>query len=101
MTYALQVTVYHVAQVKVVKAVHRIPQLRSLTLKSPDVMVKVGENLLTKLTRSTPGFFVTYSVILLFSTWLQMILNGGVFVGTPRKGTMFGCCNLFHITTSL
>jgi len=101
MTYAFQITVYYVARVEVVKTVRHVPQLRNLKSECSDKMVTVEMNPPTRSRRSTSGFFLTYSVILPCSIQWQTISNGGNFVGTPMKGTMLGCCNLFHTTTSL
>ena len=50
--------------------------------------------------RSTPEFFLTYSVILPFSVKPQATSKGcGIKLGTPRNGTMLGCCNLLHTMT--
>ena len=62
--YTLQVTVYYVPRMNVMKAVYHIPQLQNLASKRDG---DVGTNLLTKSTRSTPGFFLIYSVIVPFS----------------------------------
>jgi hypothetical protein len=64
MTYALQVTMYYIARVEIVKAIRHVPQLRNLTFERSNAIVTAGENILTRSTRPTPGFFLAYSVIL-------------------------------------
>lgn len=100
-TYTLQVTVYYVARVEVVKAVCHIPQLRDLTFICSTEVATLETEQLTRPTRSASGCFFEYTVILSFSIHSQTISKGGTLLGTPRKGTMLGCCNLFQTTTSL
>ena len=58
MTYTLQVTMYYVVQMEIVKAIHYVPQLQNSTFNSTQmVMIKAGS--LTRLIQSTFGFLLT------------------------------------------
>ena len=97
LTYALQIAMDYVMQMEVVEATCHVPQLRYLTFEREG---GGGKDPLTRPIRSTAGFFLTYSVILPFSVKPQATSKGcGIGLGTPRKGTMLGCCNLLHTTT--
>ena len=90
-TYPIQAPVYDVIRVKIVETFGYIQYLDRVRLP-----VKCdAKKRLTRLIRFAPGFFSTNSVRVPFGIHSETICKGSVV--TPKKGTMFGCLNRFHI----
>ena len=93
--YPIQIPVYGVVSVKIVKTFGHIQYLDR-------IMSPVKHNYdrkLTRLVRFAFGFFSMNSIRVPLDIHSEMICKGSVV--TPMKGTMFGCLNLFHMKASL